>query len=139
MSEKKCAQPFKIVESSCSPANVLLFPCSGGSNVGQIANTVGVKLTTGGVGKFFCLAGVGAHDDGMLASAGVARRVVAIDGCPVACSKRTLEHAGVAVTDAFVLTDMGVTKNKDYDLNDQDIEAVYRQIAGRLESTAASS
>lgn len=43
MSERKSAQPFKIAESGCSPAEVLLFPCSGGSNVGQIANTVGVN------------------------------------------------------------------------------------------------
>ncbi len=29
----------------CEPTEILIFPCSGGSNVGQIANEAGVKLT----------------------------------------------------------------------------------------------
>jgi uncharacterized metal-binding protein len=37
----------------CEPTEILIFPCSGGSNVGQIANQAGVKLTQGGIGKFF--------------------------------------------------------------------------------------
>ncbi len=52
----------------CEPTEILIFPCSGGSNVGQIANQAGVKLTQDRMGKFFCLAGIGGHISGMMAS-----------------------------------------------------------------------
>lgn len=45
----------------CEPTEILLFPCSGGANVGQIANEVAVSLTREGIGKLFCLAGIGGH------------------------------------------------------------------------------
>ena len=32
----------------CEPAEILIFPCAGGSNVGQIANHAAVKLAQGG-------------------------------------------------------------------------------------------
>ncbi len=139
MSEKPGSPLFQLSDAGCSSSKVLLFPCSGGSNVGQIANTVAVKLTTEGLGKIFCLAGVGAHDSGMLSAAKLACRVVSIDGCPVACSRRTLEHAQVTVTDAFLLTDLGVGKNKDFSLQEQDIDSVYRQIVECLENNSVST
>lgn len=139
MSENNSKPLFHFADAGCSPSKVLLFPCSGGSNVGQIANTVAVRLTVEGLGSLFCLAGVGAHDSGMLSSAKLAGRVVAIDGCPVACSRRTLEHAQVTVTDAFLLTEMGVSKNKDFSLREQDINSVYRRIAECLKNNTAST
>jgi len=36
MSEEGCA---------CEATSILVFPCSGSSNVGQIANAVGIELT----------------------------------------------------------------------------------------------
>ena len=45
----------------------------------------------------FCLAGIGARIAGILESTKAANKLVAIDGCPVACSKKTLEHAGFKV------------------------------------------
>ena len=52
----------------CEPTEILIFPCSGGSNVGQIANEAGVKLTQEGMGKFSCLAGIGGHVSGTIES-----------------------------------------------------------------------
>jgi len=43
---------------SCKAEEVVLLPCSGGSNCGQIANQVAVKLTDDGVGNIDCLAGI---------------------------------------------------------------------------------
>lgn len=72
---------------NCEAAPVLIFPCSGGSNVGQIANQAAVELTKEGVGKLFCLAGIGGHIDSFIESS-KGNRIVAIDGCPVACAKK---------------------------------------------------
>jgi uncharacterized metal-binding protein len=70
----------------CEPNEILIFPCSGGSNVGQIANQTGVKLTQNGIGNIFCLAGIGGHVSGMIESTKAGKVIVAIDGCPVACA-----------------------------------------------------
>ena len=62
---------------------IILLPCSGGSNCGQITNQVAVNLDVLGIGRIYCLAGIGAHIDGMVESAKGAKRVVALDGCQV--------------------------------------------------------
>ena len=65
----------------CEAGEVLIYPCSGASNCGQIANQVAVQLTKEGTGKMYCLAGIGAHDNVMLDTTRAAKRVVALDGC----------------------------------------------------------
>jgi len=111
-------------ECTCEASEVLLFPCSGGSNCGQIANQVAVQLTVGNVGKMYCLAGIGAHESVMLDTARAARRVVAIDGCSVACAKKTIEHAGIPVTDWICVTEEGVAKSHNLLLDETDIELI---------------
>jgi len=108
-------------ECLCQASEVLIFPCSGGSNCGQIANKVAVHLTEEGVGTLFCLAGIGAHIPGKIESARSAKRIVAIDGCSVACAKKTIEHAGLTVTDPIDIAKEGIVKNKDFKLSQQDI------------------
>ncbi|MBT4482837.1 MAG: zinc-binding protein, partial [Candidatus Latescibacteria bacterium] len=41
-------------------APTLIFPCSGAADVGEISDQIARKLTRDGIGKMFCLAGVGA-------------------------------------------------------------------------------
>jgi uncharacterized metal-binding protein len=71
----------------CQPTEVLIFPCSGGSNVGQIANEAAKQLTKQGVGKMYCLAGIGGHISGIVESTKAAKKIIAIDGCPVICAR----------------------------------------------------
>jgi len=119
-------------ECLCQANEIVVFPCSGGSNCGQIANQVAVDLTEDGVGTIFCLAGIGAHIQGMIESAKSAKRIVAIDGCSVACAKKTLEHAGVTVTDYIDITQEGIAKNKDFKLSQQDILFIVKRTKQEL-------
>jgi uncharacterized metal-binding protein len=114
----------------CQPTEILIFPCSGGSNVGQIANEAGVKLTQSGMGKFFCLAGIGGHVSGMIESTKAGKMLVAIDGCSVACAKKTLEHAGINIDEYVQVTDLGIEKNQNLNPNPSEVEMV----ADRLSS-----
>ena len=98
----------------CKAEEIVLLPCAGGSNCGQITNRVAVKLDEEGVGRIYCLAGIGAHIDGMVESARGAKRIVALDGCKVACAKKTIEHAGLPVTDWVCVTEEGVEKNHQF-------------------------
>jgi len=45
----------------CKPTEVLIFPYSGGSIVGQIANEATKGLIIVGYGKMYCLTGIGEH------------------------------------------------------------------------------
>jgi len=116
----------------CQDDKVLLFPCSGGSNCGQIANQVAVKLTQEGVGNIYCLAGIGAHIRGMVESTKTAERIVAIDGCEAACAKKTLENAGLAETDWICVTAEGIDKNRDFDLPSEYVELICQRTRSLL-------
>ena len=106
-----------MAENCCAPGgDIMILACSGGSNVGQLSNQAAVELTQEGFGKMFCLAGVGGHLGGFVQSANDVPRMVAIDGCDVGCAKAILEHAEVLIKDYLVLTELGIEKNKNFNL-----------------------
>jgi len=117
------SEPQKAM-CECKAEDIILLPCSGGSNCGQIANQAAVSLDTLGVGRIYCLAGIGAHIDGMVESARGAKRIVAFDGCQVACAKKVIEHAGLTVTDWICATDEGISKSHNLLLEQADIESI---------------
>lgn len=126
---------------TCEPAEIMIYPCSGGSNVGQEANRAAVELDCDGIGRLFCLAGLGGHVPSMVESAKAAKRVIAIDGCSIGCAKATLEHAGFAPTDYVVVTELGVKKRHDFDIDAAEVELVCREVRrqlGLLESSRAA-
>jgi uncharacterized metal-binding protein len=116
----------------CEPSEILIFSCSGGSNVGQIANQAGVNLAQKSMGKFFCLAGIGGHVGGMIESTKAGKMLIAIDGCPVACAKKTLEHADFDIDEYVQVTDLGIEKNPDLNPNSSDVGKVADYLASRI-------
>ena len=123
MKEEKCL---------CEPTEILIFPCSGGSNVGQIANESAKDMTTLGHGKMYCLAGIGGHVSGLVESTKAAKKIVAIDGCPVACARKTLEHAGFKVDVHVVATELGIQKMLGFMMDIGDINKVVEKIKGEI-------
>ncbi len=118
------AQKETALTCECKAEEIVLLPCSGASNCGQIANQAAVKLTEDGYGRMYCLAGIGAHQDGMIESARGAKRIVALDGCMTACAKKTVEHAGLIVTDWICVTDAGIEKVHEFRLHRRDIDLI---------------
>ena len=114
-----------MAEECCVPSgNVMILACSGGSNVGQLANQAAVELTQEGFGKMYCLAGIGGHLSGFVQSAKDVPQMVAVDGCPTGCAKAILEQAEVPIRSYLVLTDLGIEKNKDFNLKREDLSKV---------------
>jgi len=102
MSEtKKCA---------CGVAPKLIFPCSGGSDVGAITDQTARKLTRDGVGKMYCLAGIGGRVGGIMETTRAADAILAIDGCPQDCARKTLELAVFTGFAHLRLSDIGLKK-----------------------------
>ncbi len=102
----------------------MILACSGGSNVGQLSNQTAVEMTREGFGKMFCLAGIGGQLSGFVQSAKDVENMVAIDGCPVGCAKAILEQADVPLKNHVIIIDLGIEKNKNFDLQTKDIAKV---------------
>ncbi|MFW6121579.1 MAG: putative zinc-binding protein [Petrotogales bacterium] len=124
MTEEKCL---------CESTEILIFPCSGGSNVGQIANEAAKNITTLGHGKMYCLAGIGGHISGITESTKTAKKLVAIDGCPVSCAKKTLEHAGFKPDVHVVVNDLDIKKNYDFMMDVDEIKKVTDKVIDKLQ------
>lgn len=89
----------------------LLYTCSGCADVGKISDETTRKLSKDGFGKMTCLAGIGARISDFIESAKGADENITIDGCPVACAKKTLEGVEVKPI-SLILTEMGMVKGK---------------------------
>jgi uncharacterized metal-binding protein len=122
----------------CEPDEILIFTCSGSSNVGQIGNLAGLKLTREKVGRMFCLAGIGGHVSGMIESTKSGKMIVGIDGCSVGCAKKVLEHAGFQADEYIQVTEMGVEKNHGFDYPQSEIDKVADHLKGRISQRRAT-
>jgi uncharacterized metal-binding protein len=96
----------------CTGGPKLIFACSGAADVGAIADHAARKMTKEGVGKMFCLAGIGGRIDGIIKTTEAAGKILAIDGCPINCVKATLEKAGFNQFAHLQLADLGLEKGK---------------------------
>jgi uncharacterized metal-binding protein len=126
-----------MANECCVPnSNLMLLACSGASNVGQLSNQAVVELTQEGFGKMFCLAGIGGQLQGFVQSAKDVLEMVVIDGCSLACAKATMEQAEIRMKNYLVLTDLGIDKNKDFNLKPEEIQRVkeaIKKIAGQAQ------
>jgi uncharacterized metal-binding protein len=96
----------------CDPASTLIFACSGAADVGEIADHAARKLTKDGAGKMFCLAGIGGRVPGIMENTRKAKTLLVIDGCPLQCSRNSLEKAGFREFKHVCLSDLGMAKGK---------------------------
>ena len=105
------------VEERKSP--VAVFYCAGASNVGQSTMLGSVKAANNvGYDKasLLCLASISAGLANITNAAKDAKGIVAVDGCPMSCSKTTLKKAGFEIDSHIIVSkDLGISKN--FDLN----------------------
>ncbi|MGQ9721771.1 MAG: putative zinc-binding protein [Candidatus Jordarchaeum sp.] len=80
----------------------------------------------------YCLAVIWGHISGFAEATREAKKVVAIDGCPVHCAKKTLEHAECPVTVHVVVTDLGIRNTSDFQLDDKNIAKVEQAVKEKL-------
>lgn len=90
----------------------VIFSCSGCADVGELADQAARKLTRDGAGKMACLAGISGKVSGIVKSAEAAQSILALDGCPLDCTKKTLEIAGFTRVNHLRLSDLGFEKGK---------------------------
>jgi uncharacterized metal-binding protein len=106
------AEEAKKPSCSCDVTPKLVFACSRAADVGHISDMAGRKLGASGTGKMFCLAGIGGRVSGIIETTRAASAILAIDGCPLDCARKTLEEAGFHEFEHLRLSDVGMEKGK---------------------------
>ena len=117
----------KAESSSCCGAKkktVLLYACSGGANVAEIADKACRELMFAGEGTMFCLAGIGAGIPGMVQTAKDADVNLVIDGCPMDCARKVFEQAGITNYKYVKVTDLGIEKVKGVRCTQEQVDKV---------------
>lgn len=93
-----------------APRGPLVYSCSGCSSAAQTANHLALRLDREGVAEMSCIAGVGGGVPALVKTARSGRRILALDGCAMACVAACLDQAGVRADTHLVLGELGVRK-----------------------------
>lgn len=108
----------------CSGGPKLIFACSGAADVGAVADQAARKLSKDGLGSMFCSNGLGGKVEPILNKTKSASKILAIDGCPLNCMKKSLENAGFTAFAHLQLADIGLEKGKS-PANEENIGKAY--------------
>lgn len=119
----------------CSAVPGLVFACSEGSDVGEIADRVARLLDEKATIRMFCLTGIGGRVSGILATTAAAAKILVIDGCPQDCAKRTLAQAGFVDILHLRLSDLGLKKGES-SVNEQSLQWVTQRAVQLLRRRA---
>lgn len=110
----------------------LVYSCSGCSSAAQMANYLAIALDRRQLAEMSCIAGVGGDVPKLVRTARSGRRIIAIDGCALACVRQCLARQGVEPTDYHLLSDRGVRKRYQTDFDTDDAERVLIEITKTL-------
>jgi uncharacterized metal-binding protein len=113
----------KTCQCQCNKALNLIFSCSGAADVGAITDQAARKMTREGIGKMYCLAGVGGHVSSIMQTTEAADRILAVDGCSNNCAKKLLEKAGFRNFVHLELSGLGLEKGSS-EISDENIDIV---------------
>ncbi|MBY0348545.1 MAG: putative zinc-binding protein [Hydrotalea flava] len=106
----------------------LLYSCSGCSSAAQMANYIAVQLDRMNIAEMSCIAGVGGNVKNLVRTATSGRKIIVIDGCPLACSKACLGNHSVTPDVHIDLSCMGVPKKLHEDFDMKDANKILKQI-----------
>lgn len=98
----------------------IIYSCSGCSSAAQMANYIAVKLDRMGIAEMSCIVGVGGNVKKLVKTAHSGRKLVVIDGCPLACGKACLKQQGLEADMHIDLSKEGIKKkqHEDFDLGE---------------------
>lgn len=116
----------------------LVYSCSGCSSVAQMANHVALQLDRRGVAEMSCIAGVGGDVPHLLKIARSGRPIIALDGCPLACTRSTLARHGITPDHYHQFNDYGVKKRYHAEFDMAQAEQMIGNVIAALEEVAAT-
>ena len=84
------------------------------------------------VAGFFCLAAIGAHIKGMVRSGKEADLIISIDGCPVQCAAKTMQHVEIEPAIQVIVTELGIEKSHDIVVDEKICARVVEKVKEEL-------
>lgn len=106
----------------------LIYSCSGCSSAAQMANYIAVKLDRLGLADMSCIAGVGGGVKKLVKTALSGRKIIVLDGCPLACSKACLSRYEIIPDLHIDLSKLGVAKKDHEDFNQAEADEIIDQL-----------
>lgn len=107
----------------------LVYSCSGCSSAAQAANYIALKLDRGGYAEMSCIAGVGGNVPYLVNIARSGRPIIAIDGCPLACTLHCLSERGLSADFHLLLHEHGVKKQYHAEFDQEHADLIASDIA----------
>jgi uncharacterized metal-binding protein len=104
--------------------DIMILPCSGSNNAGQLANQAARELTKEGTGRMFCLAGI----SGFVQSAKDTEQIVVIDGCDHACAGNLLKNQGIRFAGHVIVSRLDIRNTDGDHLDPDDLAAVMHAV-----------
>ena len=93
----------------------VVYSCSGCSNLARMAHDIALTLDSDNLAEMSCVSGVVANVTPLVDIAKSGRKIIAIDGCSLGCTKACLDLCSVKVEHYFVLSDYGFDKRSIWD------------------------
>ena len=107
----------------------LVYSCSGCSSAAQTANYIALKLDRDGEAEMSCISGVGGNVPHLVNIARSGRPIVALDGCPLACTLHCLEQRGISADYHLLLHEHGVKKKYHADFDQEQADRIADEVA----------
>lgn len=112
----------------------LVYSCSGCSSAAQMANYLAIQLDRQGEAEMSCIAGVGGNVKKLVKTATSGRKIIVIDGCPLACSVACLSNHNVKADIHIELSSLGVRKKQHEDFDREQADQILETIKERIQS-----
>src|SRR5690606_9438944 len=106
----------------------LIYSCSGCSSAAQMANYLAIQVDRKGLADMSCIAGVGGNVNKLVKTARSGRKIIVIDGCPLACAKACLSNHSLKPDIHIELTGFGVPKRNHEDFNKEHADEILQTL-----------
>lgn len=110
----------------------IIYSCSGCSSAAQMANYIAVTIDRNEIAEMSCIVGVGGNVKSLVKTAKSGRKIIAIDGCPLACSKACLANHGIEADLHIELTEYGVKKRKHVDFAQKEADQMLQMVEDKI-------
>lgn len=112
----------------------LVYSCSGCSNVAQLANDIAVKLDQEKIAEMSCIAGVAGDVPALVKIAKSGRDIIAIDGCPLSCTRACLSKHQITPKCHIELSKLSIKKVFHEECDKNTFDQIYSQIVLNIKS-----
>ncbi|CAG0967985.1 hypothetical protein MTYP_01098 [Methylophilaceae bacterium] len=107
----------------------IVYACSGCSSAAQTANYIALKLDRDGEAEMSCISGVGGNVAHLVNIARSGRPIIALDGCPLACTLHCLAQRRISADYHLQLHEHGVRKKYHADFDREQADRIAAEVA----------